>query len=370
MSPSSKNGPPENEPSMAELRRKIDAVDEEVVTLLNKRLELAGLIGSIKKKKGLPVVDFSREREVLKKLAARNKGPLPPETLRYVYAEVMAAARKIQTPLKVSFLGPEATFTHLAAMSHFGHATTFEAQAGIREVFESVERKNSQFGVVPVENSIEGTVNHTLDLFFSSDLRICGEIYMHISHDLLSKQTSPDQVRTVFSHPQALAQCRLWLRQNLPEANAVPCASTSEAARKACETPGSAAIASSLAAMVYDLVVLASHIQDASHNVTRFLVIGRDSPTPTGNDKTSLLFATPHVPGALFKVLKPIADAGINMNKLESRPAKNAPWHYLFFVDVEGHIEDLKVKGVFEQMQTVCAFVKWLGSYPRQDVPV
>ncbi|MBW1990095.1 MAG: prephenate dehydratase [Deltaproteobacteria bacterium] len=354
--------------SINELRARIDRLDRTIVQALNERLLLARAIGEIKKKEGLPVVDLPREREVLARLEQANEGPLPNETLRYVYTEVMAASRRIQKPVRVAFLGPEATFTHLAAVSHFGRATSFVPQPSIRDVFEEVEKKNCAYGVVPVENSIEGAVNHTLDLFPNSDLLICAEIYSAISHDLLSRETAPDQVQTIFSHPQALAQCRQWLRKHMPAASLVECGSTSEAAHKAACTPRSAAVAGSQAAMVYDLLVLASRIEDSIHNVTRFLVIGPDRIPPTGRDKTSLVFATAHVPGALYQALGPIADAGVNMVKLESRPSKSASWHYQFFVDVEGHLQDPPVARVVEQMHETCAFVKWLGSYPQAEI--
>ena len=347
------------------LRRQIDEADATIVETINRRLELAEAIGRIKKRYGMQVVDFARERKVLDRLKSLNKGPLPQETLRYLYSEIMAASRRIQKPVQVSFFGPEATFTHLAAMNHFGHDTIYTPQPSIADVFDEVEKNKSAFGVVPVENSIEGAVNHTLDLFLTSELKICAEIYAPIAQDLLSKETSPEDVRIIYSHPQALAQCRAWLRRNMPEAALKECASTSEAAKMAAANPGSAAIGSSLAALVYDLIVLASHIQDVAHNVTRFLVIGRDTMSRTGTDKTSFLFATPHVPGALYRVLAPIAESGINMVKLESRPAKNASWHYLFFVDVEGHMEDPSIKEMFGEMQRTCAFIKCLGSYPQ-----
>ncbi len=359
-----KNGPDRDLPA---LRREIDGVDEQIVSLLNRRIEIAQEIGRVKKKESLPVVDFSRERAVLSRVAVLNRGPIPQESLRIVYAEIMAAARKIQKPVQVAYFGPEATYTHMAAMSHFGQSTGFAPHPSIADVFDEVEKKNCEYGVVPVENSIEGSVNHTLDLFYGSDLSICAEIYIPITHELLSKETTAEDVKVIYSHPQALAQCRTWLRRHLPGVAVQEASSTSQAARLAAMTPGTAAIASPLAAVVYDLIVLASHIQDSAKNVTRFLVIGRDKVAPTGNDKTSLLFATAHVPGALYHSLRPIAEAGVNMVKLESRPSKSASWHYLFYVDLVGHMEDEPIKKVVAEMQKTCAFIKWLGSYPISD---
>ncbi len=365
MSDKEKTTKQEDLKKIEDLRQVIDAADSEIISAINRRLEAANGIGRIKKRHGMPVVDFSRERAVLEQLTALNKGLLPAETLRYIYTEIMATSRRIQKPLKVAYLGPEATFTHMAAKNHFGHSTKYTPQASIADVFDEVERNKSSFGVVPVENSIEGAVNYTLDLFFTSELNICAEIYTPISQALLSKETSSDEVRIIYSHPQAFPQCRAWLRRNMPDADLIEVGSTSEAARMASEKPGTAAVGSAMAALVYDLLVLASNIQDVSHNVTRFLVIGRDNMPRTGSDKTSFLFATPHVPGALHKVLAPVAKSGINMVKLESRPAKSASWHYLFFMDVEGHMEDTKIREVFEEMQQVCAFIKCLGSYAQ-----
>ncbi|MFP4474837.1 MAG: prephenate dehydratase [Desulfatibacillaceae bacterium] len=350
-----------------ELRKEINALDGSLLELINRRLEVAIKIGTIKKAEGKPVTDFAREKAVIERLQEINPGPLPAQALKYIYREIIAASRRIQQPLKVSYLGPEATFTHLAAMNHFGRGTSFVAQASIKDVFEEVEKGRCPFGVVPVENSMEGAVNHTLDLFFGSDVGISAEVYNTISHDLLSLAEEVDRVKRVYSHPHALAQCRLWIRKNLPGVERVECASTSEAARRAAKDPDSAAVASSLAGQVYNLNVLAPQIQDASHNVTRFLVIGRDHPARSGMDKTSIMFATPHRPGALFTVLQPIADRGVNMVKLESRPSKSASWHYLFFVDLEGHIQDDPVREVFEEMRELCSFIKWLGSYPKAE---
>ncbi|WP_028315507.1 prephenate dehydratase [Desulfatibacillum aliphaticivorans] len=365
MKPSNKNGLPELEP----LRQAINETDQKILALVNERLDIAQKIGAIKQGKGLPVVDFSRERAVLNKLQELNEGPMPDETLLLLYTEIIAASRRIQQPLEVGYLGPKATFTHMAAMKHFGRSTNFTPLATISDVFEEVDKRRRPFGVVPVENSMEGAVNLTLDLFQESDVRICGEIYLPIRHDLLSAEDSLDQIMVVFSHPQAIAQCRKWLGKNLPGILQNQCSSTSEAARMAVNTPGGAAIASSEAAITYELNTLADNIQDSTTNITRFLVIGRDKVQPTGRDKTSLLFAIPHIPGALHSVLQPISEEGLNMVKLESRPSKSASWHYLFFVDLEGHMKDEPVKKVVDKMRSLCSFVKWMGSYPVGDRP-
>lgn len=351
------------------LRKAIDEADRKILALVNERMSIAKQIGDIKKKAGKPVVDFSRERAVLNRMQELNEGPMPDKTARHLFTEIIAASRRIQQPLEVAYLGPEATFTHIAAMNHFGRSTTFVPMSTIAEVFDEVDKRRRPFGVVPVENSLEGAVNLTLDLFQEADVRICGEIYTNISHDFMSIEDSLKDVEVLFSHPQAFAQCRKWLAKNLPGIEHTQCSSTSEAARIAARMPRAAAIASSQAAEVYSLNTLAANIQDAAHNITRFLVIGTDKVRPTGKDKTSLIFATPHVPGALHKVLEPIAESGINMVKLESRPSKSASWHYMFFVDLEGHVKDEAVGSVVKKMEKICAYMKWMGSYPLGDAP-
>lgn len=346
------------------LRRDIDKVDEKILDLINQRLLLASEIGKIKVKSGDRVVDGARESALIQRLLSLNNGPLSKQALRHIFTEIIAAARELQTPHRVTYLGPEATFTHIAAVKHFGRSLTFVPQASIRDVFSEVEKGAFNYGVVPVENSIEGAVNYTLDLFFESELKICAEIYYSISHDLLSMDPDLGNIRTIYSHPHAFAQCRKWLEKHLPGANLVECSSTAEAARKAAGENQAAAIASREAAQSYKLEVLAPRIEDVSRNVTRFLVIGKDEIQQTGTDKTSIMFVTAHVPGALFRVLKPIAEAGINMVKLESRPSKHENWSYLFFADLEGHIYDPKLKKALNELKKLCLFLKFLGSYP------
>ena len=350
--------------AIAGLRKDIDTVDEQILDLINQRLLLAREIGKIKAKNGGRTVDGARESTLIQRLLSLNKGPLSKHALRHVFTEIIAAAREIQTPQRVTYLGPEATFTHIAALNHFGRSGTFTPQRSIRDVFSEVEKGAYHYGVVPVENCIEGAVNYTLDLFFESELKICAEIYYAISHDLLSIEPDLGDIRRIYSHPHAFAQCRKWLEKHLPRAALVECSSTAEAARKASGENGAAAIASREAAQSYKLEVLAPRIEDTSRNVTRFLVIGKEDIRRTGADKTSILFVTAHVPGALFRVLKPVADADINLVKLESRPSKHENWSYFFFADLEGHISDAKVKETLEEMKPLCLFLKLLGSYP------
>ena len=347
------------------LRASIDEIDKKILDLLNRRLLLAKQIGRIKEQKGEKVLDTARESNIINRLLNLNKGPLSKNALHHIFVEIIASSREVQKKEIITYLGPEATFTHIAAMNHFGHTVSFVPQAGIRDIFGEVEKGACTYGVVPVENSIEGTVNYTLDLFFESDLKICAEIYHTISHDLLSKTDNLKDIAKVYSHPHAFAQCRRWIGKYLPESVLEECSSTARAAQKASENPGSAAIAAREAAQMYGLNVVASRIEDFSRNITRFLVIGHDDMHRTGNDKTSIMFATSHVPGALYKVLGPIAEAGINMVKLESRPTKYENWNYFFFVDIEGHIEDPNVKETVERMKRLCMYIKYLGSYPR-----
>lgn len=331
-------------PKISPLRNSINDIDANILDLINKRLLLAKKIGQIKQLNNAPILDSTRETTIIKRLSSLNKGPLSNDALHHIFTEIIATSREIQKPQIVTYLGPEATFTHIAAIKHFGRSISFVPQPNICDIFSEVEKNACHYGVTPVENSIEGTVNYTVDLFYDSDLKICAEIYLAISHDLLSTKESLNDIRVIYSHPHAFAQCRRWLRKNLPECVLEECSSTALAAQKASEEPGSAAIASREAAYIYNLRVTASKIEDLSRNITRFLVIGKDKSSRTGYDKTSIMFVTSHVPGALNRVLRPIADAGINMVKLESRPTKHENWNYFFFVDIEGHIEDAIVK--------------------------
>jgi chorismate mutase/prephenate dehydratase len=347
------------------LRGAIDEIDNRMLELINRRLELVVEVGRLKAEAGRQVLDSARESAIFNRLIERNRGPLNERVLRHLFTQIMAASRQLQSPQRVTFLGPEATFTHLAAMNHFGQSVEYVAQPSIQDVFTEVEKGPCHYGVVPVENSIEGAVNHTLDLFFESELKICAERYQAISHDLLAKEGTLRDIRTVYSHPQAFAQCRKWLQKYLPGATLVESRSTAHAARKAADEAGAAAVASSEAAHIYDLAVVASRIEDTARNTTRFLVIGQDEIHRTGEDKTSLMFVTSHIPGALYRVLQPIADSGLNMVKLESRPTKHQNWSYFFFVDVEGHIEDAAVSDTVERMAGLSLYLKVLGSYPR-----
>lgn len=355
----------ESEKTISTLRKSIDKIDETVLDLINRRLLLAKEIGGLKEEKGSQVLDNMRENAIMNRLYELNTGPLSNKVLYHIFSDIIATSREIQKSQVITYLGPEATFTHIAAMNHFGPSVSFVPQTDIRDIFSEVEKGTCDYGIVPVENSIEGAVTHTLDLFFESDLKICAERYQAISHDLLSTSDTMQDIKVIYSHPQAFAQCRQWIRKYLPTAVLKECSSTAHAAQMAAAKSGTAAIAGSEAAHMYNLHVVASKIEDFSRNVTRFLIIGTDEMHRTGRDKTSLMFVISHVPGALFKILEPIYQAGINMVKLESRPTKHENWSYFFFVDLEGHIEDPNVKETVAKMKDLCLYLKWLGSYPR-----
>ncbi len=348
-----------------ELRQQIDALDEELLTILNRRQDLAQKIGQIKNREGARTLDFQREEEVISHLLHKNPGPLTPKALRNIFREIISAAREIQGALSVAFLGPEATFSHLAALKKFGHATRFGPMATIGEVFSEVEKGKYQYGVVPIENSTEGVVNDTLDRFAETDLKICGEIFLEISHDLLSKSGHRQDIEVIYSHPQAYGQCRRWLATHLPDLTVIEVASTGVAAQKAAKNPNSAAIASAAAASLYDLRVVERRIEDNPGNVTHFFVIGPDAPGPTGADKTSIIFAVDDVPGALYQTLRPLAQRGLNMSRIVSRPLKTEAWRYRFFVDLDGHRENDKVGQALEEIEGLSAWFKLLGSFPK-----
>jgi len=347
------------------MRKEIDTIDKGILDLINRRLQLAEKIGRLKEKDGRDIQCTKREAEIINALSSLNTGPLDNKLLHHIFTDIISASREIQRPRKIIYLGPEATFTHIAAMDCFGRSSQFIPQPTIKDVFLEVEKGKGDFGVVPVENSIEGSVNYTLDLFFDSSLKIVAETYLTISLDLLSLTGRIEDIRVVYSHPQPIGQCRRWVREHLGDVDIEECSSTSFAARKAADQGDAAAIASTKAAELYNLQVVASKIEDQARNTTRFLVIGKNPVTNTGEDKTSIMFSAPHVPGALYKVLEPIAETGINMLKLESRPAKHENWSYFFFVDLEGHMDDAVVNKTIENMKKICLFLRVLGSYPK-----
>jgi len=354
---------------LTRVRRQIDSIDAQLQQLLNERARLAQQVGISKHAAG-HTVDFyrpEREAEVLRMALARNKGPLRDEEILRLFREIMSACLAQQEPLKVAFLGPEGTFTQQAVYKHFGHSVRALALPAIEEVFHEVEAGAADFGVVPIENSTEGTVNHTLDRFLVSPLSICGEVELRIHQYLMGRMNSLEHVRRVCSHQQSLAQCRQWLDEHLPDIERVPVSSNAEAARRARDEQGTAAIAPQAAAEVYGLNVLVAQIEDRADNTTRFLVVGSKVFRASGEDKTTLLVSTGRTgaSGALFQLLEPLARAGVNMTRIESRPSQRRKWDYVFFIDVEGHCEDEKVAQALEELKGRASLFRVLGSYPR-----
>lgn len=356
---------------LADIRRRIDAIDEQLQALISQRAELARAVGATKFPEPAGVSNAprdyyrpEREAEILRQVVARNSGPLKDEELVRLFREIMSACLAQQEPMKVAFLGPEGTFSQAAVLKQFGHSVRTLAVPSIEEVFHDVEAGIADFGVVPVENSTEGTVSTTLDMLVVTPLRISGEIELRIRQHLLGRMAGLDEVRRVYSHQQSLAQCRAWLDQRLPGVEQVAVASNAEAARLAASEAGAAAIAGDTAAEVYGLAVLMANIEDRPDNTTRFVVIGRDMPGPSGRDKTSLLLSSRHAAGALQELLHPLSKHNVSMTRIESRPSRRGKWDYVFFVDVEGHREDAHVAAALRELETAAAWCRVLGSYP------
>jgi chorismate mutase/prephenate dehydratase len=354
---------------LANIRDSIDAIDARIHSLLNERARFAQLVGISKSASGR-AVDFyrpERESEVLRLALKRNHGPLRDEEVVRLFREIMSACLAQQDPLKVAFLGPEGTFTQAAVLKHFGSSVRALPLPAIDEVFHEVEGGVADFGVVPIENSSEGTVNHTLDMFLTSGLKICGEVELRISHFLMGKMSGLNAVKRVCAHPQALAQCRGWLDDQLPEAERVGVSSNAEGARRARDERGTAAIAGRAAAEIYGLTLIANEIEDRQDNTTRFLVIGRKLFNASGADRTTLLVSTSGTDdaGALFRLLEPFAQHRVNMTRIESRPSRKRKWDYVFFIDVEGHVSDAPVAQALAAMEMRASLFKVLGSYPR-----
>ena len=352
-------------PSLAELRVRIDAVDLQIQNLISERAGYAQMVGQAKGplKAAIDYYRPEREVQVLRQVIGRNAGPLSNEVLLRVFREIMSACLAQQEPLRIGFLGPEGTFSHTAVRKHFGHSVRALPLASIEEVFQEVAAGHADFGVAPIENSSEGAVHHTLDMFFSTDLKICGEVELRIQQNLLSHAPNLKAIERVYSHAQSLGQCRSWLRENLPHAERIAVSSNAEAARRARTAPDAAAIAGESAAQVYGLPILAANIEDKADNTTRFVVLGREMLPPTGKDKTSLLLSVRDQPGALYQLLTPLAAAGISMTRIESRPGR-AKWEYVFFIDVEGHVQDPALAGALANIGPAAAGLKILGSYP------
>jgi len=352
---------------LEDLRTRIDDVDARLLALISERAILAAEVARVKGQH-LDNNGFyrpEREAQVLRSIIEKNEGPLSEEEIARLFREIMSACLALEQVLNIAYLGPEGTFTQSAALKHFGHSVKTTALASIDQVFREVESGACQYGVVPVENSIEGVVNHTLDMLINSALLICGEVELRIHHNLLSNEDDIKKVNKIYSHQQSLAQCRGWLDTQLLQAERIAVNSNAEAARLASEEISTAAIAGEIASDYYNLPILVSNIEDEPDNTTRFLVIGRHDTLPSGTDKTSLLFSTPNKSGALHDMLACFAENNVSMTRIESRPSRQSMWDYVFFVDVEGHAKDEQVAAALEKLKENAAMVKLLGSYPQ-----
>lgn len=350
--------------SLSDLRTRIDAIDDAILELLDERATLTAEIAEAKRAAGMPAYDPARERELLERLAARAQGAFPPAAAKAVFREIMSACLALQKTVRVAYLGPAGTFTHAAARELYGLAATYVEAPTIEGVFDAVERGDADFGVVPIENSTEGSVTNALDALIEGDLRIQREIVLDVAQSLLGTASGLASIERVYSHPQALAQCRVWIAKHLPNVTLVRTTSTAAAVREALGDPSGAAVASRLAGEIYGLPVLAERIQDRPENATRFVTLGRGDVAPSGKDKTTLALSLVDERGALRRVLEPFDDEGINLTRIESRPSRKKAWDYVFLLELEGHVKDEAVDRAIARAAERCAMVKHLGSYP------
>lgn len=346
------------------LRQQIDLIDNQILDLLNQRAKVAIAVGKTKQGSAGSFYVPSREKAIYERLTGQNTGPFPNEAVCKVFREIISASLNMEMPMKVAFLGPPSTFTHMAAMLQFGLSAQLVPLKSIPAVFEEVERGRAHYGLVPVENSTEGAVNHTLDMFFNSELKMIAEVMLEISHNLLSKSGDLEKIGKIVSHPQPLAQCRHWLETNMADTPLLDVGSTAAAAQMAAEDESVAAIASQAAAIQYNLQVVKAKIEDNPHNFTRFLVIGKETPEKSGADKTSIMFSVKDEPGILYRMLEPFSKREINLAKIESRPMKQKAWEYIFFLDLIGHVDDPVISAAIAELRGHCHFLKILGSYP------
>ncbi|MDF1751761.1 MAG: prephenate dehydratase [Verrucomicrobiales bacterium] len=349
--------------SLDDLRVEIDRIDTELIRLLNERADYVHEVGVVKKKDNLEIYAPDREETLLRSIVAKSEGRLPEKSIRAIYREIMSAALALEDDLKIAYLGPAGTWTHQAAINKFGHSVEYQPQPSFADVFDQVERNIADYGVVPIENSTEGAVTHTLDLFADSELKIYGQVKLSIENNLMAK-CERNEIEKIYTHPQVIAQCRGWLHKHFRDTPAVESSSTAAAAKIAASEPNAAVLGGKLLAEMYDLNLLEQSVQDIAGNTTRFLVISHRTCPPTGDDRTSIMFSVNDEPGSLHRALEPFEKFAINMSKIESRPSKRRAWEYFFFVDVAGHCEDPEIKDALDQLTRNCSFIKVLGSYP------
>lgn len=349
---------------LAGLRKSVDALDRRLLDTLNRRMKVVEVIGRVKRRERLPTYAPDREEVLLRALAARNRGPLTPEALRAIFREVVSAGRAAEEPLKIAYLGPEGTFSDQAARRRFGAQASYSPVRSIPDVFYEVDRRKAEYGMVPIENTTEGAVYYTLDTFMESEVKICGEEYLPVTHCAMTKAKSLDAVKVVYSHPHVFGQCRRWLDVHLPNARQEARPSTAEAAKSAATDPKAAAIGPELAARLHGLPIRARGIEDVAGNMTRFFVLAKSWSPRTGRDKTSFMISLKDRVGALYAMLTPFRKNGINLTSIESRPSRKRPWEYYFFIDCAGHLEDRAVARAYAQLEPIATTVKILGSYP------
>ncbi len=356
------------EDALCALRNQVDALDEKIVSLLNGRAQLALDIGQVKHASGQKIYAPQRERMVLQRISDKNTGPLPDESITLIYKEIISASLALEQPLQVAFVGPEASFTHQATKRHFGLSAQSQVSRTIEDVFDSVSRGRCAYGVVPVESSSVGAVAGTLDALVRYDLKICAEILLEVSHHLLTRSGHLDGINKIYGEAENIGSCRVWLDENLPGIPLIDVSTMGRAAELAASDASAAAIGTDLAGSIYGIRVATPRLDNTAGDLARFFVIGSDAADPTGTDRTSIVFALPDDPGVLFKVLEPLAKEGINMSRIESRPARGRAWDYMFFVDVEGHQRDPHIAAALKEMQSISVFFRILGSYPRGEL--
>lgn len=353
--------------SIHDLRREIDAIDNQLLELLSRRAHLAQQVGHSKSRTSAQFFAPERERQIYARLFDANPGPLPRSAVQAIFREIISASRALEQPLRISYLGPAGTFSHRAALTKFGSASEHKPVDTIPDVFAHVEREQSHYGVVPVENSTEGVVPYTLDMFGQTSLKVCAEVFVPVHHHLATRAASLSDAKRLYAHAQALAQSRLWLREHLPKIEVVDVTSNSRSAQMAAVDSESAAICTDIAAEIHQVPIVAAHIEDSPHNRTRFLVIGRNEPQPSGRDKTSIFFSVSHKAGALLRAMSAFDAFNVNLTMIESRPTKQMPWEYVFFIDLQGHVKDEAVAHALAMLREQSLFVTVLGSYPEAE---